>query len=1011
MVQEPLESVEAFRTKGNEHFQKAETALAIEAYSNAINVWNDSFDINVKAVLLSNRAACYLKHPQTIQLCIDDCTEALDILDHDDAIRCKIYYRRAKAQFLLSEQNNANTGSLLNDAAKDLLTLFSIDGGNKDAAALLRAVRAKHGLTKGTPISQTLVELEKATDDQDRVHQLNVLLGLLTNDASTSLELGRRGGTLLLLRIASVKSIQVLSCACSNPKFVREYGKDIDQARLVAIIQKGDEDLALAALSVLLRLVLYLDDLESLDDQSLVGEMIVVQACLGISLTSNKLLPATLNVLGSWTAVDRENLVQASTEVSLVAKKTEAELRSIKPREVAAYKKKLFERLQRDRKWAKERSLGFLNNGGLEGLLSAAVHCEDHSMRKQVGIMLGRIMASIQDNEDIEKVAKGYLGSNSLVIEELSDEKTEQETSQESLIISMKRAQLTSSLLLGTPEVGTWALEQTKDELRNLITSGDAKAMGVASEVVSAAASIEKSRSAIAVLMNNGVLDYLLEDPNQDIRSGAASALAKLGLADKVLSANEGEVMGLLQIAVELLDQEHESVRGNLIARDATKFVGNSSATTAVERGVEIIGYLASKTQVKDELAHGFKYSPLAASTALEHLVELANREGAGESVSAYALATVFGMICVSSETLRREAFAGKEMTMEQYDELQKLGKTEEEKELIIKEADDTQEAVEERTRILAHANVPRALVKLMNGASESTLKQIVTALNRMAGEVSVRGLLIQQGALSACIKIERGAHASETEINSARQARHCVAKILVTTNPGLLTTSQRMGSIKPLIDLIKDNDSSSLQQFEALMAITNLASTSDETKDRIVAEKGISTLSYAMFSDHEMVRRAGTEALCNLVPHPAMMKYLANPENLRLWMAYAADYEGNFDCARAASGCLAMSTQDSAVAATLVGLNSFREATTTLLESGDLELMHRILVMIENLVEQGGETKEAVISAGLVAFCTAYADSYHGVGDAASLGFDSSLQGQLAVTVELAKRIASFSE
>lgn len=213
------------------------------------------------------------------------------------------------------------------------------------------------------------------------------------------------------------------------------------------------------------------------------------------------------------------------------------------------------------------------------------------------------------------------------------------------------------------------------------------------------------------------------------------------------------------------------------------------------------------------------------------------------------------------------------------------------------------------------------------------------------------------------------------------------------------------------MIDLIKDNDSSSLQQFEALMAITNLASTSDETKDRIVAEKGISTLSYAMFSDHEMVRRAGTEALCNLVPHPAMMKYLANPENLRLWMAYAADYEANFDCARAASGCLAMSTQDSAVAATLVGLNSFREATTTLLESGDLELMHRILVMIENLVEQGGETKEAVISAGLVAFCTAYADSYHGVGDAASLGFDSSLQGQLAVTVELAKRIASFSE
>jgi len=219
------------------------------------------------------------------------------------------------------------------------------------------------------------------------------------------------------------------------------------------------------------------------------------------------------------------------------------------------------------------------------------------------------------------------------------------------------------------------------------------------------------------------------------------------------------------------------------------------------------------------------------------------------------------------------------------------------------------------------------------------------------------------------------------------------------------------MGSIKPLVQLIKDNDSTSLQQFEALLAITNLGSVSDETKERIVAEKGISTLSYAMFSDHEMVRRAGTEALCNLVPHPSMMKYLANPENLRLWMAYAADYEANYECAKAASGCLAMSTQDAAVAKALVGLKTFKEATTTILESGDLDLMHRVLAMIENLVEQGGKTKEAVISAGLTAFCRAYVDSYHDGGNVASLGFDASLQGQLAVTVELAKAIVALSD
>ena len=147
----------------------------------------------------------------------------------------------------------------------------------------------------------------------------------------------------------------------------------------------------------------------------------------------------------------------------------------------------------------------------------------------------------------------------------------------------------------------------------------------------------------------------------------------------------------------------------------------------------------------------------MAKTTALESLVELANREGAGESVSAYALATIFGLICVSSETLRKEAFIGKEVTMEQYDELQKLGKTEEEKEAPPNEADDTQTAVDERISILANANVPRALVKLMDGASETTVEQLVIALNRMAIDVSVRGLMIQQGALSACIQVERG--------------------------------------------------------------------------------------------------------------------------------------------------------------------------------------------------------------------------------------------------------------
>lgn len=344
---------------------------------------------------------------------------------------------------------------------------------------------------------------------------------------------------------------------------------------------------------------------------------------------------------------------------------------------------------------------------------------------------------------------------------------------------------------------------------------------------------------------------------------------------------------------------------------------------------------------------------------------------------------------------------------MEQYDEMQALGKTEEEKEAMVKVPDDSHNAVEERIRKLANANVPRAMVKLMEGASESTSEKLAIGMNRMAVDAAVRGLLIQQGVLSACIKVEDTVNSSEVKKNALRQARQCVAKLLVTTNPSILTTSQRIGAIKPLILLIRDSDASELQHFEALLGVTNIASTGYDAKEKIVSEKGVSTLSYAMFSGHELVRRAGTEAMCNLVGHPAMTKHLSDPENLRLWLAFAADYENNFECARAAGGCLAMSTDTPEIAGALIGLKTFKESTTTILESGNLELMHRTLVSIKNLIDLGDKYKESVISTGLVTFCRAYVESYHDGAKAADLGFSPDEQGLMSVTLELAKTIA----
>lgn len=196
---------------------------------------------------------------------------------------------------------------------------------------------------------------------------------------------------------------------------------------------------------------------------------------------------------------------------------------------------------------------------------------------------------------------------------------------------------------------------------------------------------------------------------------------------------------------------------------------------------------------------------------------------------------------------------------------------------------------------------------------------------------------------------------------------------------------------------------------FEALLSLTNLATFGEETKNRIVAQNGIPALSYAMFSDHEMVRQAATEALCNMVPHPQMMEHLRNTENLRVWVAFACDFEENYACSRAAVGCLAMAVPDPDFAKTLVQTKNFGEMVRQLMECGHLELMHRVLALIAGLIEHGEKCRDAVVATGAGPFCEAYVESYHDGRKFEQLNFSPSERGSLSATLSLAKEVAKL--
>ena len=216
-----------------------------------------------------------------------------------------------------------------------------------------------------------------------------------------------------------------------------------------------------------------------------------------------------------------------------------------------------------------------------------------------------------------------------------------------------------------------------------------------------------------------------------------------------------------------------------------------------MDRGIEVLAYLLSKTFVKEKVASGYMPDGLSANRkpTLQRLVEIACALRSSDSQIAYGLAGIFNLIAVSIETLRRETFIGKEITQEQYDQLQALGKTEEEKKasskIVEKEGDDPA-LVRERIRKLANANVPRAMVKLLEGSSsDATQDKILEGMGRMASEMalflfnetrclvahilnltppliscivtskasepSVRGIMIQQGCLTTCLRLDKG--------------------------------------------------------------------------------------------------------------------------------------------------------------------------------------------------------------------------------------------------------------
>ena len=113
------------------------------------------------------------------------------------------------------------------------------------------------------------------------------------------------------------------------------------------------------------------------------------------------------------------------------------------------------------------------------------------------------------------------------------------------------------------------------------------------------------------------------------------------------------------------------------------------------------------------------------------------------------------------------------------------------------------------------------------------------------------------------------------------RTAAHALARILISINPAHVFNAAlpSTSAIRPLISQLSRTESTAwqLHAFEALLALTNLASLDRNTQDHIIRQSFDTVVDDLLLSSNTLVRRASTELVCNLMASPVCIGNFAD--------------------------------------------------------------------------------------------------------------------------------------
>ncbi len=476
-----------------------------------------------------------------------------------------------------------------------------------------------------------------------------------------------------------------------------------------------------------------------------------------------------------------------------------------------------------------------------------------------------------------------------------------------------------STLLQGILDVGVKIFSEPASiqEVLRMANSESTSEQSVAVEALALAAS-NKQRCLEIIKDGLPVLKKLMSSRDDSLKVRALVGLCKLG------------AVGGSNVNARLFAEGS----GLKLEKACRKFLVVTAQHSSIYRwAVEGLAFLTLDAEVKEAL--------IASKQAIEVLCAVPTT---GDQSLLYGLATILVNLTNSYDKREKQP------------ELEELGKYAGEN--IPKEHElDGDKFVKNRVACLLRHKVVGSLLTLANVDSAGVREQVARVFLALVEEVGNRGQVMQQGGVKALLQVFN-TNTSKGKLTAAQ----ALAKIGITNDPKLAFPGQRLLEVvRPFVALLKSDKG--LQQFEGLMALTNVASINNESRQRIISEGGVPLMESLMFEEHELIRRAATEALCNMLQVSEVHQrfFSDDVERIKLWTLFSG--EEDVLLARAASGGLAQLTCDPGLCGKVMEVKSAPAILKELLLSPNEELCNRGTYIVANMIEASQEIASTFVS------------------------------------------------